>query len=294
MRTIRAACLDLVWQTVGDVPISVMNQYTPNALMREQGGDLARAVTREEYEQVLDHADDLGFTTMFWQEGGAVDESFTPASIPPVFLLVLKPANLGRGSLSSLFGRGCLSYPLPLFDQPFALSVGVAKTAASQKDWVLGVDSWRAVGKISTCPGDVAQLGERCRRMAEAEGSTPFVSTLGFDKPLTLCRRLFLKERAVPWPSLSPNHCLPRNAPSWKSSAPRKLVARPRKRHAASVRSWPPCVPSARRPRRPPRTSPPRPSPPPRSPRPASSRPRRCASGAEEAVYEARPNLEAR
>ena len=69
----------LVWQTVGDVPISVMNQYTPNALMREQGGDLARAVTREEYEQVLDHADDLGFTTMFWQEGGAVDESFTPA-----------------------------------------------------------------------------------------------------------------------------------------------------------------------------------------------------------------------
>ena len=36
-------------------------------------------VTRDEYEQVLDHADDLGFTTMFWQEGGAVDESFTPA-----------------------------------------------------------------------------------------------------------------------------------------------------------------------------------------------------------------------
>ena len=25
--------------------------------------------------------------------------------------------------------------------------------------------------------GDVAQLGERCRRMAEAEGSTPFIST---------------------------------------------------------------------------------------------------------------------
>ena len=71
--------LYLVRQTVGDVPISVMNQYTPNALMREQAGDLARAVTREEYEQVLDHADDLGFTTMFWQEGGAVDESFTPA-----------------------------------------------------------------------------------------------------------------------------------------------------------------------------------------------------------------------
>lgn len=31
--------------------------------------------------------------------------------------------------------------------------------------------------------------------MAEAEGSTPFVSTLGIDKPLTLCRRLFLKRK---------------------------------------------------------------------------------------------------
>ncbi len=71
--------LDIIWKAVGDVPISVMNQYTPNALMRERGGDLARAVTRDEYEQVLDHADDLGFSTMFWQEGGAVDESFTPA-----------------------------------------------------------------------------------------------------------------------------------------------------------------------------------------------------------------------
>lgn len=73
------AVLDAVWNAVGDVPISVMNQYTPNARMREQGGELSRAVTVQEYEQVLDHADELGFTTMFWQEGGAVDESFTPA-----------------------------------------------------------------------------------------------------------------------------------------------------------------------------------------------------------------------
>lgn len=70
--------LDLIWDAVGDVPISVMNQYTPNAAMRAAGGEFARAVTREEYERVLDHADDLGFTQMFWQEGGAVDESFTP------------------------------------------------------------------------------------------------------------------------------------------------------------------------------------------------------------------------
>lgn len=70
--------LDRIWEVAGDVPISVMNQYTPNQRMRDQGGDLARAVLDEEYEIVLDHADDLGFTTMFWQEGGAVDESFTP------------------------------------------------------------------------------------------------------------------------------------------------------------------------------------------------------------------------
>lgn len=71
--------LDIIWETVGDVPISVMNQYTPNAAMRAAGGELARAVSEEEYERVLDHADDLGFSQLFWQEGGAVDESFTPA-----------------------------------------------------------------------------------------------------------------------------------------------------------------------------------------------------------------------
>ena len=71
--------LDLIWNAAGDVPISVMNQYTPNERMRTDGGALARAVTDGEYEMVLDHADELGFSTVFWQEGGAVSESFTPA-----------------------------------------------------------------------------------------------------------------------------------------------------------------------------------------------------------------------
>ena len=71
--------LDRIWGVAGDVPISVMNQYTPNERMRTSGGELSRAVTEDEYEFVLDHADDVGFTQMFWQEGGAVDESFTPA-----------------------------------------------------------------------------------------------------------------------------------------------------------------------------------------------------------------------
>ena len=71
--------LDRIWDVAGDVPISVMNQYTPNERMRASGGELSRAVMEDEYEFVLDHADDVGFTQMFWQEGGAVDESFTPA-----------------------------------------------------------------------------------------------------------------------------------------------------------------------------------------------------------------------
>ena len=71
--------LDRIWDVAGDVPISVMNQYTPNERMRASGGELSRAVTEDEYEFVLDYADDVGFTQMFWQEGGAVDESFTPA-----------------------------------------------------------------------------------------------------------------------------------------------------------------------------------------------------------------------
>lgn len=74
------AVLDRVWELAGnEVDLSVMNQYTPNAACRERAGDLARAVTNEEYEAVLDHADDLGFERMWWQQGGTVSESFVPA-----------------------------------------------------------------------------------------------------------------------------------------------------------------------------------------------------------------------
>ena len=74
------AALDLVWDICGnDVDISVMNQYTPNARCRERGGELARTVEPDEYELVLDHADELGFERMWWQEQGTVSESFVPA-----------------------------------------------------------------------------------------------------------------------------------------------------------------------------------------------------------------------
>lgn len=73
------AVLDRVWGICGNAAdISVMNQYTPNAACAVRGDELARCVSPEEYELVLDHADDLGFERMWWQEPGTVSESFVP------------------------------------------------------------------------------------------------------------------------------------------------------------------------------------------------------------------------
>ncbi len=44
------------------------------------------------------------------------------------------------------------------------------------------IDKRSSVARINTCPGDVAQLGERLGRIEEVEGSIPFVSTTGFVK----------------------------------------------------------------------------------------------------------------
>ena len=72
--------LDRVWGIAGnDADLSLMNQYTPNEACREAGGDLSRALSEEEYEIALCHADDLGFERIWWQEGGTVSESFVPA-----------------------------------------------------------------------------------------------------------------------------------------------------------------------------------------------------------------------
>nr|WP_314640308.1 radical SAM protein [uncultured Olsenella sp.] len=73
------AVLDRVWQACGnEVDLSVMNQYTPNERCRSMGGDLARPLGDDEYEAVLDHADELGFERLWWQQGGTVSESFVP------------------------------------------------------------------------------------------------------------------------------------------------------------------------------------------------------------------------
>lgn len=74
--------LDLLWERFGNaIDLSVMNQYTPPAPDRVPEGfpELGRPLDDEEYEAVLDHADDLGFETMWWQQGGTVGESFVPA-----------------------------------------------------------------------------------------------------------------------------------------------------------------------------------------------------------------------
>lgn len=72
--------LDTVWRLCGnEVDLSIMNQYTPNEHCRNAGGPLARAVTPDEYELVLDYADALGFEQLWWQQGGTVSESFVPA-----------------------------------------------------------------------------------------------------------------------------------------------------------------------------------------------------------------------
>lgn len=69
-----------VWELCGnEVDLSVMNQYTPNQACRAAGGELARGVSEDEYETVLDYADLLGFERMWWQQGGTVSESFVPA-----------------------------------------------------------------------------------------------------------------------------------------------------------------------------------------------------------------------
>lgn len=51
-----------------------------------------------------------------------------------------------------------------------------------KKDVDFSVDIVRMVANIFTCPGDVAQLGERLGRIEEVEGSIPFVSTTGYVK----------------------------------------------------------------------------------------------------------------
>ncbi len=59
------------------VYISIMNQYTPMGELPYP--ELARTVTDEEYDRVVDYAVGIGVKNGFIQEGGAVGESFIPS-----------------------------------------------------------------------------------------------------------------------------------------------------------------------------------------------------------------------
>ena len=61
----------------GSIYMSIMNQYTPMPYV-ESYPEINRAVTDEEYNEVIDFAVDLGVENAFVQEGGAVSESFIP------------------------------------------------------------------------------------------------------------------------------------------------------------------------------------------------------------------------
>ena len=62
----------------GNVPLSLMRQYTP---MGEIEGfpELARPVTAREYRRVLDYAEALGFETIFTQEKESAEKAFIPS-----------------------------------------------------------------------------------------------------------------------------------------------------------------------------------------------------------------------
>lgn len=73
------------------VLLSLMNQYTPVLTDAAAAGrddavemlrrcpELAGKVSDEDYERLLDHADTLGVEDYFWQQGGAVGDSFIPS-----------------------------------------------------------------------------------------------------------------------------------------------------------------------------------------------------------------------
>lgn len=67
----------LLGQYGNQIFISIMNQYTPLPHVAEYP-ELNRKVTREEYEEVVDYAVELGIENGFVQEGEAAAESFIP------------------------------------------------------------------------------------------------------------------------------------------------------------------------------------------------------------------------
>ena len=66
-------------ETYGEkIYVSIMNQYTPMPGIGDEFPELARRVTKREYERVVDYAIELGMENVFIQEGPTAAESFIP------------------------------------------------------------------------------------------------------------------------------------------------------------------------------------------------------------------------
>lgn len=73
------AVVRYLYETYGDsIYISIMNQYTPMPGISAKFPELARRVTEEEYDELVDYAISIGVENGFIQEGETASESFIP------------------------------------------------------------------------------------------------------------------------------------------------------------------------------------------------------------------------
>lgn len=71
--------IEYLYKTYGNkIYISIMSQYTPMEGIKELFPELARKLTKYEYDKVVNFAADIGVTQGFTQYGSAASESFIP------------------------------------------------------------------------------------------------------------------------------------------------------------------------------------------------------------------------
>ncbi len=76
--------VELLWERYGErIQLSLMNQYTPiiapDSAAARRYPELMCRVPDEDYEELLDWADTVGWSEYYWQDGSAAAESFIPA-----------------------------------------------------------------------------------------------------------------------------------------------------------------------------------------------------------------------
>ncbi len=68
-----------LYETYGDrIYLSIMSQYTPLPFVKEHYPEIARKLSRKDYDALVDYAIGLGVENGFIQEGEAASESFIP------------------------------------------------------------------------------------------------------------------------------------------------------------------------------------------------------------------------